>query len=96
MSCLHTINKAPSAQLLNSCSNTLQKGDAILFIEDGIYHALETALPEFIPEGVAIYALREDICARGLQEKCQEFVEIIAYRNFVELCVEHDKVVSWF
>ncbi len=96
MSCLHTINKAPSAQLLESCCNCLKKGDAVLFIEDGIYHVLESSLLSSIPAGVALFSLREDIAARGLSDKCDPMVEIVGYRNFVELCVEHDKIVSWF
>lgn len=96
MSTLHTLNKAPSAQLLASCIKTLQKGDALIFIEDGVYHVLESALLASIPPKVGIYGLREDISARGLTDKCEESVEVVGYRSFVELCVEHDKIVSWF
>lgn len=96
MSTLHTLNKAPSAQMLASCTKTLQKGDAIIFIEDGVYHVLEAALLESIPPKVGVYGLREDISARGLADKCEESIEVVGYRSFVELCVEHDKIVSWF
>lgn len=96
MSTLHTLNKAPSAQLLASCIKTLRKGDGLIFIEDGVYHVLESALLESIPAKVAVYALREDISARGLTDKCDESVELVGYRHFVELCVEHEKIVSWF
>lgn len=96
MSCLHTINRSPDANLLKSCLNVISTGDAILFIEDGVYHCGSEQNLKAVIEPVKIYGLREDMLARATLSKTIDGVEIIDTTRFVELCCEHDKVVSWF
>ncbi len=96
MSSLHTINRSPDSNLLESCIKVVSAGDAILFIEDGVYHCiLLTNLPT-IAETVRVYGLREDMLARATLSKTMDRVEAIDTARFVGLCCEHDKVVSWF
>ena len=74
MSSLHTINRSPDSNLLESCIKVVSAGDAILFIEDGVYH-----------------------CTSPINlQTTMDSVEAIDTARFVELCCEHDKVVSWF
>jgi tRNA 2-thiouridine synthesizing protein B len=96
MSCLHTINRSPDSNLLESCIKVVNAGDAILFIEDGVYHCASLANLQTIVETVRVYGLREDMLARATLPKTAERVEAIDTNQFVELCCEHDKVVSWF
>lgn len=96
MSTLHTINQTPSSKLLESCCQTLNDGDAILFIEDGVYHIRDNAILDAVSKDVSLYCLKEDLAARGLQDNNSNLVDIISCRKFVALCTEHDKVVSWF
>lgn len=96
MSCLHTINKSPDSKLLESCLQVINADDAILFIEDGVYHcASPISLPTII-ETVKVYGLREDMLARAMLSRTMDRVEVIDTARFVELSCEHDKVVSWF
>ncbi|MDO9318723.1 MAG: sulfurtransferase complex subunit TusB [Gammaproteobacteria bacterium] len=48
-------------------------------------------------EGIRIYALREDLQARGIAaEQLPAHVEPIAYKDFVALVCTHRRTVSWF
>ena len=46
-----------------------------------------------MPASVALYALDEDLAARGLQ--APERVRAVDYPAFVELCTRYAKVNSW-
>ena len=96
MSTLHTLNKSPDSMLLESCLAVLNEGDAILFIEDGIYHCASAKRIESIGDSTKVYGLREDMLARAMLAKIVDKVEVIDTAQFVDLCCEHDKVVSWF
>ena len=96
MSCLHTINRSPNSNLLESCLRVISVGDAILFIEDGVYHCASPINLQTIIQSVKVYGLREDMLARAMLPKTIDRVEAIDTARFVELCCEHDKVVSWF
>lgn len=96
MSCLHTINRSPNSNLLTSCLNVINDGDAIMFIEDGVYHCCSQVYLKTLIETIKIYGLREDMLARSALAKTMDGVEVIDTAGFVELCCEHDKVVSWF
>ena len=61
MSCLHTINRSPDYKLLESCLKVINADDAILFIEDGVYHCLSLSDLPAIIETVKVYGLREDM-----------------------------------
>ncbi|MDA0281381.1 MAG: sulfurtransferase complex subunit TusB [Proteobacteria bacterium] len=96
MSCLHTINRSPDSKLLESCLKVINADDAILFIEDGVYHCFSLSNLPSIIETVKLYGLREDMLARATLSKTMDRVEVIDTARFVELSCEHDKVVSWF
>lgn len=95
MSTLHTLSKAPSSGLLETCLDIIQTGDAVLFLEDGVYHCQQpTALLKI--EGVKFYCLREDLIARGLSDRKLGAIETVNTQGFVDLCVHHDGIVNWF
>lgn len=96
MSILHTISRSPSSTLLASCASLLENGDGVLFIEDGVYHCTNNSSLSAIESQVKLYALREDLTARGVIDKNTAKAETINYDDFVQLCCEYDKVVSWF
>lgn len=48
-------------------------------------------------EGIRVYALREDLQARGIAaEQLPAHIEPIAYKDFVALVCTHARTVSWF
>lgn len=95
MSTLHTLSKTPSTGLLQSCLSVAQPGDAILFIEDGVYHSQESRV-QLANHEFKFYCLREDLIARGLIDRRLGTAETVNTQGFVELCVEHDSIVNWF
>lgn len=96
MSTLFTVNKSPSHCELDSVLRLLSPGDGLLFIEDGVYFGMEQKVNEQMPDGIQAYCLKEDMVARGMLNKLDPAIEAVSYRQFVDLCVDHDKVVSWF
>lgn len=95
MSTLHTVSKAPSFKLLETCLSIIQAGDAIIFIEDGVYHCRQ---PTVVLENTEIkfYCLREDLIARGLIDRKLGAIETVNTHGFVDLCARHDGIVNWF
>lgn len=96
MSVLHTIARSPRSALLNSCQPTLAQSDALLLLEDGVYYCLDGQALASLPKGCRVFALREDVRARGLADKLPAAVERVSTKKFVALCCDFDKVVNWF
>ncbi|WP_323844467.1 sulfurtransferase complex subunit TusB [Microbulbifer magnicolonia] len=90
---LHIVSKSPySSNALADCIGTFAEGDALLLIEDGVY-----ALSGRMPEGIAVspvYCLRADVEARGLTVPAS--IQAIDDGRWVQLCLEHNPIVSWF
>jgi tRNA 2-thiouridine synthesizing protein B len=102
MGTLHTLNKSPFSHTTSlSCFTICDKGDSILFIEDGVLGALPSSpytahIDKLIQKGVKIYALEGDVKARGIQQKLDQRVCITDYDGFVQLSIEHSRVQSWY
>lgn len=93
MSTLHILNKAslehPACQ---DCLRALDKKDALLLIEDGVYLTQRYSIAH---KSVRVLVLQHDLHQRGLSP-LQNHMEIIDDAGFVEACGEYDRVVSWF
>jgi tRNA 2-thiouridine synthesizing protein B len=95
MSTLHVINKSDAA-LWSSCVATLSRGDSVLLIEDAVYAGLpEQQQNVFVPEGVKLIALSEDLAVRGISAKIRPEIGNTTYSGFVALSLAHERVVSW-
>lgn len=96
MTTLHIFNKPPSdIASLQDCLRCLQEGDGLIFIEDGVYTALNPSL-ESLPSHVSLYSLAPDVAARGLPERLSKEIELVDDASFVRLCCQFDKSISWF
>lgn len=102
MSTLHTVNKSPFTHTtLCSCLEICSESDAILLLEDGVFGAIAGSptndkILELICRGLKVYALIDDINARGLQEKTNDHIITVNYDGFVQLSIEHRCVQSWY
>lgn len=98
MAVLHILSHSPFADSrLSSCLRVLSKGDAVLLSGDAVY-ALQPASTTLLAlqgmtAGVSLYALQEDLLARGLA--LPERAQAVDYPAFVQLCADYDKVNSW-
>ena len=101
MSTLHTINKSPfDRNSFGSCMRVISDGDAILFIEDGVYAATSgTSFSDAVKAATdshTVFVLGPDLSARGMKEDgIVEGVNVVDYDGFVDLVTEYDKTNSW-
>jgi tRNA 2-thiouridine synthesizing protein B len=101
MSTLHTVNKSPFERTtLDSCLRLAKPGGSILFIEDGVFAALQnTAVSAKVQKALerfSFYVLGPDVRARGMKEdQVIEGVKVVSYAEFVDLAAEHDAVQAW-
>lgn len=102
MSTLHTINKSPFAhQTLASCLSVCADQDGILLLEDGVFGAIRHSpcaedLQTLINKGVKVYALDNDLKARGLHDRIHEAIQVTNYDGFVQLSLDYRCVQSWY
>ena len=99
MGTLHLLSHSPfNDSRLDSCLQLLGNGDGLLLSGDAVYvlQPGNDALPELQkqPDEVAIFALQEDLQARGLTV-IPARVKAIDYATFVELCIRYSRVNSW-
>ena len=96
MAILHTVNKSPfEKNSLETCLRIAVEGSSVLFIEDGVYGAMDgTSLNGKLSDAsnkLKFYVLGPDLKARGLNEKnVMDCIEIVDYEGFVDLVVKHD------
>ena len=96
---LHTVNKSPySHPCLTECLRVCGVDDAIVLIEDGVYAALADGewLQTLLSKTAAIYVLQPDAAARGLVNRLAPTIHAIDYAGFVQLCVDHPKILAWY
>lgn len=95
---LYTVNKSPWAtNSLESVLRVAQEGSPILLYEDGVYAAISGAKTESLVQSALddhpVYALEEDLEARGIQG-VMDGIQLIGYDGFVTLVEEHN-VAPW-
>jgi tRNA 2-thiouridine synthesizing protein B len=102
MSTSHTVNKSPFTHTaLASCLSICGQADGILLLEDGVFGAMINTpcadkLQSLMNSGVKVYALTNDIKARGLQAKLLDDIVLTDYTGFVQLSIDHRCVQSWY
>lgn len=98
---LHTWNKAefshPSFAL---CRTSMVAGDALLLLEDGAYVTLDTEFNAWLrtssqEAGFIIHVLVADLAARGISARIPPELTAIDYKEFVALCLQHERVINW-
>lgn len=71
-------------------SDLILADDAILLMQDAVIAATLPHWPAQFTQ--PIYALKDDLVARGLLSKAPAPIQIIDYQGFVELTLKYDKV----
>lgn len=97
---LHKISLSPtSSSNLHDCLRLCQSGHSILLTGNGVYGAMQNSPAskqlQFALNKIKIYALKEDIIARGIALNLLSGIELITYDEFVDLTIEHSKTCSW-
>jgi len=102
-STLHTLNKTAQNYSLNiKLSQTINEGDEVILIEDGVYQCLQLFSTQNTDHNSAwpfisksIYALKDDALARGVPITTAGII-FVSYEEFVLLSISHKKVISWY
>ena len=77
--------------------NSVCDADAVLFIQNGVSMAVSgnSLLLSIVEKGASIYALRDDLEARGLLPFVSAQAISISYEQFVDLTVENKPQILW-
>lgn len=91
MATLHVIATSPSTSKLYDLCAAVSQGDALLFIEDGVYFAQDLHSLSPLPTQQYFF-LGEDAAARGISAP-DRYVD---YIGFVDLTAQYERSLSWF
>lgn len=75
----------------------LTKHDAVLLIQDGALAVVaENPLLRYcLQQQITVYALIDDVIARGLKDQVASSINLINYHDFVDLTVKHPQQIHW-
>ncbi|WP_299311096.1 sulfurtransferase complex subunit TusB [uncultured Halomonas sp.] len=94
---LHILNRSPAtSQVYRQALGAMGPEDRLLLIEDGVQGAMVGLVGHFSEVKGRLYALRDDLEARGLIAHCDTTVEVTDMAGFVTLTEEADRTLSWF
>lgn len=94
MSTLHLLSHSPfDDHRLSSCLRLLGTDDALMLTGDAVYALLPDSTWATQLQGLQVFALSEDLAARGIQPTPQ--AKPLDYPGFVQCCLDFDKVNSW-
>ena len=94
---LHILQHSPFQTDLESMLRCVKIGDELLLIQDAVIVALSgtKALDLLRAAPISIYALQEDIEARGLIAQISTGIGKVSYTDFVRLTVKHEQQITW-
>lgn len=69
----------------------------MLLIQDGVLAVLEEnpLLKYCLQQQISVYALIDDVLARGLKDQVSHHIKLISYGDFVDLTVKHPQQIHW-
>ena len=94
---LHIINRSPFISTnFNDCLQMINKGDALVLIEDGVFTAIGTLGQQLenLTHVITIGVLQNDVLARGLEDQITA-LPTINYVQFVELTEQFYPSLTW-
>ncbi|WGO83429.1 sulfurtransferase complex subunit TusB [Arsenophonus apicola] len=100
---LYTISTSPYYSDFNSLINLLTEQDEVLLLQDGVLIGHKIALGkkdnhyliQLKDKGIHVFALQDDVEARGLMPYISSYVRQISYVDFVQLTVKHPQYFAW-
>ena len=91
---LHHIQTSPAQNnALSTCLCYIDKQDTVLFSGNAVNTLLLNVWQENLTQ-IRVLVLEEDIKARGLSERLNQYTSI-NYEQFVQETLSHKKVISW-
>ena len=94
---LHTLSTSPWHADIAAMLRLIKKGDELLLLSDGVTAAVaQGRFLEILQSApISLYALQDDIEARGLAGQIADSVVRVGYTDFVSLTVKHEGQLAW-
>ena len=94
---LYTLGRTPTQCDLPALLRLVQQNDALLLLQDGVLAGLagSGSLEQLLDTQVTLYALRDDLDARGLSGHISHKITVISYTGFVALTEKHHSQIAW-
>ncbi|UVK77312.1 MAG: sulfurtransferase complex subunit TusB [Sodalis sp. Fle] len=94
---LYTLSRSPYACDLAALLRTVQAGDDLLLLADGVIAGLigSPALHALSASPLTLFSLENDVAARGLFAYFSHDFVIISYTDFVKLTEKQTKQIAW-
>jgi tRNA 2-thiouridine synthesizing protein B len=94
---LHTLSHSPWQHDISAPLRLAKESDDLLLLSDGVIAALEGSrfLDILLAAPISVYALKEDIEARGLTGQISSAVVRVSYTDFVRLTIKHAGQLTW-
>ncbi|CAI2539151.1 sulfurtransferase complex subunit TusB [Serratia proteamaculans] len=94
---LYTLSRSPSQCDLPALLRLAAAGDDLLLLQDGVLAGLAGSahLELLLNAPIYLYALQDDLEARGLTGHFSHEITVIGYNHFVELTEKHRSQMSW-
>ncbi|ERS89997.1 sulfurtransferase complex subunit TusB [Halomonas sp. PBN3] len=93
---LHILNRAPDTPACRQALSAMGPADRLLLIEDGVFGALAAQRAVFAGVEGRLYALQEDLEARGLLGRHADGIQVVDVEGFVALTETCERAVSWY
>ncbi|NIH15706.1 sulfurtransferase complex subunit TusB [Serratia symbiotica] len=95
---LYTLSHSPTQCDLSALLRLMLEGDALLLMQDGVLAGMAGStylelLLFSVP--ISLYALQDDLEARGLVGFFSHKITIIGYNHFIELTEKHHSQMAW-
>ena len=94
---LHTLISSPFQCDYSLLLRMLQPDDDLLLMQDGVLAGLQKSrlLPLLLQSPARLWALEDDLAARGLIAQISPDITVISYNDFVMLTVKQQQQMSW-
>ncbi|WP_431224700.1 sulfurtransferase complex subunit TusB [Serratia sp. L9] len=94
---LYTLSHSPTQCDLPALLRLTAQGDALLLLQDGVLAGLtgSASLDLLLNAPISLFALQDDLDARGLAGHISHKIAVIGYTHFVELTEKHRSQMAW-
>lgn len=94
---LYTLSHSPTQCDLPALLRLTAQGDALLLLQDGVLAGLSgsASLDLLLKAPISLFALQDDLDARGVAGHISHKIAVIGYTDFVELTERHSGQMSW-
>jgi tRNA 2-thiouridine synthesizing protein B len=94
---LFTLSRSPTQCDLPALLRLAAPGDDLLLLQDGVLAGLAGSahLELLLNAPISLYALQNDLEARGLVGHFSHSVTVVGYNHFVELTEKHRSQMAW-